>query len=751
MHKRQIPSKKSFLRQPIFYIFGVSWFIIKYLIYSRERFDRSNYYSPNFIHMKHFLMILISLSLLFSGCSRKPATAENPFFAEYNTPFNAPPFDKIQEEHFMPAYLEAMKQNRAEIDAIINNAEVPTFANTILAYDEAGEMLSRVGVVFGALRGAETTSGLQEIAREATPLLTAHGNEIRLNESLFERIKAVYDQKEDLDLNTEEMRLLEMIYRDFERSGAALPADKKEEYKQITERMSMISLQLSDNLLAETNNFRMVIDDEGDLVGLSEDVKNAASEQAKRDGLEGKWSFTLQKPSWTPFLTFSSRRDLREKLYRGYFMRGDNDNEYDNKALFAELIVLRDRFAKLLGYENFASYTIDINMAKTPDNVYNFLQKVWDPALKVAKQEKSDMQRIIDKEGGGFQLASWDWWYYAEKVRKEKYDLDEEIIKPYFTIDNVREGIFYVANRLYGLTFERRNDLPVYHPEVETYEVFDHDGSHLAILYLDNHPRPGKRPGAWCGTFRPGSYKDGEKITPIVNIVQNFTRPSGDAPAMLSWDEANTFFHEFGHALHNFFADGQYRRTSRSVPRDFVELPSQVMENWAGEPEVLKAYAKHYETGEAIPDELISKLQKAEHFNQGFITVEYVAAAFLDMDWHTATFTGDIDVKDFENISMSKIGLIEEIIPRYRTSYFGHIFSSGYAAGYYVYLWAGQLDTDAFEAFKETGELFNQELAGKFRKYILAENGLGEGMEQYVKFRGKEPSIDPLLRSRGLK
>lgn len=701
--------------------------------------------------MNKTFLIFLTMIYLIIGCTSKQTKVDNPFFAEYDTPFQTPPFDKIKEEHFMPAYLEAMKVNKAEIDAIINNQEEPTFENTIVALDRAGEMLSRVSAVFGGLRGAETTPGLQEIAREVTPLLTAHSNDIRLNEVLFERIKKVYEKKESLGLNTEESRLLEMIYRDFERNGAALPADKKEEYKQITERMSMISLQLSDNLLAETNNFRMIVEDEADLIGLSEEVKNAAAEQAKRDGMEGKWAFTLQKPSWTPLLTFSPRRDLREKLYRGYFMRGDNGNEYDNKELFAELMVLRNRFAKLLGYENFAAYTIDINMAKTPENVYNFLQKVWDPALKVSKAERDEMQKIINKEGGDFKLASWDWWYYSEKVRKAKYDLDEDLVKPYFTIDNVRDGIFYVANRLYGITFERRNDIPVYHPEVETYEVFDNDGSHLAVLYIDNHPRPGKRPGAWCGTFRSGGYKDGKKVTPHVTIVQNFTRASGDAPAMLSWDETQTYFHEFGHALHNFFADGQFQRTSRSVPRDFVELPSQIMENWAGEPEVLKVYAKHYQTGEPIPDELIEKLQKAEHFNQGFITVEYVAAAFLDMDWHTAIFTGDIDVNGFENQSMKRIGLIEEIVPRYRTSYFGHIFGSGYAAGYYVYLWAGQLDTDAFEAFKETGDLFNQELAAKFRKHILAENGLGEGMEQYVKFRGKEPSIDPLLRSRGLK
>jgi peptidyl-dipeptidase Dcp len=701
--------------------------------------------------MNKTILISISMILLLFGCTPKAEKVDNPFFAEYDTPFNAPPFDKITEDHFMPAYTEAMKQNKEEIDAIINNTEEPTFENTILAYDNAGEMMSKVGAVFGALRGANTNPRLQEIANEVTPLLTAHSNEIRLNEALFTRIKAVYDKRETLGLDVEQMRLVEMMYRDFERSGAALPEEKKAEIKTLNERMAMISLKMGENVLAETNNFQLVIEDEADLDGLSADVKNAAAEEAKRAGMEGKWVFTLQKPSWTPFLTFSNNRDLREKLYRGYFMRGDNDNDNDNKALFAELMQLRNQYAKIMGFDNFAAYTIDINMAKTPENVYNFLQQVWDPALKIAKQERDDMQNIIKKEGGDFKLESWDWWYYSEKVRKERYDLDEELVKPYFTIENVREGIFYVTNKLYGLTYNRRTDIPVYHEEVETFEVFDNDGSLLAILYIDNHPRPGKRPGAWCGTFRPGSYKDGEKIIPLVTIVQNFTRPSGDAPAMLSWDETNTFFHEFGHALHNFFADGKYQRTSRSVPRDFVELPSQIMENWAGEPEVLKAYAKHYQTGEPIPDDLIAKLQKSEHFNQGFINVEYVAASYLDMDWHTAEFTGEVDVNAFEKASMDKIGLMNEIIPRYRTTYFSHIFGPGYAAGYYVYLWAGQLDTDAFAAFKETGDLFNQELAAKFRKHILAENGLGEGMEQYIKFRGQAPSIDPLLKSRGLK
>ena len=465
----------------------------------------------------------------------------------------------------------------------------------------------------------------------------------------------------------------------------------------------------------------------------------------------GKWLFTLQKPSWIPFLTYSPKRELREKLYKAMYNRCDNGNDHDNKNIIAEMVKLRDERSKLLAYDNFAQYVIDENMAKTPENVYDFLLKVWDPALKVAKSERDEMQKMIDDEGGNFKLQSWDWWYYAEKLRKQKFDLDEEELKPYFSLDNVRGGIFHVANKLYGLTFEERTDIPVYNEEVKTYEVKDEDGTHLAILYIDSYPRPGKRGGAWCGAIRSGSYKDGKKIYPLVYIVTNFTRPTGDKPALLNFDETSTFFHEFGHALHNFFADGHYKRTSRDVPRDYVELPSQVMENWASEPEVLKAYAKHYKTGETIPDELIEKIQKSGHFNQGFATVEYVAASLLDMDWHTIKNTENIDVDKFEKEAMNKIGLIDEIIPRYRSTYFSHIFSGGYSAGYYVYLWAEVLDSDAFNAFKESGDLFNKDLAAKFRKYCLSENGMGDGMEQYLKFRGKEPSIDALLEKRGLK
>ena len=699
--------------------------------------------------MKKLFLIVIAVIMLLPGC-KQAVVEDNPFFTEWDTPFGAPPFDKIDDEHFLPAYVEAIRQQKEEIDLIINNPDAPGFENTIVAFDNSGALMRKVSPVFGGLRGAETNPRLQEIARETTPMLTAHSNEIRMNQDLFQRIQTVYENRESFDLDPEQMRLVERIYRDFERGGAALPEEKREELKRLNERMSMVSLQLSENLLAENNGFKLILEDEADLVGLPPDVISAAAEEAKKAGMEGKWVFTLAKPSWTPFLQFSERRDLREKIYRAYFMRGDNDNEHDNKALFAELMQLRQQASQLRGYDNYADFFLEEQMAERSENVYNFLYQVWEPALARAKGERDDMQAIIDGEGGDFKLESWDWWYYAEKIRGERYDLDEDEVKPYFTLDNVRRGNFLLANKLFGLTFTARPDVPVYHPEVEAFEVTDRDGSSLGVLYIDPHPRPGKRSGAWCGTYRSGSYEDGVKITPIVTIVMNFTRPAGDRPAMLSWDETTTYFHEFGHALHNFFADGRYRRTSRSVPRDFVELPSQILENWAGEPALLKEYALHYETGEPIPAELIEKLSKSEHFNQGFINTEYLAAAIMDMDWHTAVHGDEIDVNAFEEATLKRIGLIDEIIPRYRTANFGHIFGTGYAAGYYVYRWAGVLDADAFYAFKESGDLFNQELAEKFRYYILANNARYEGMDAYVRFRGKEPSIEPFLRQSGL-
>ncbi len=699
--------------------------------------------------MKKINILLITMTIIFAGCA-PDGKKDNPLLMEFDTPYEAPPFDKIEDEHFMPAIEEAISQHKAEIEAIVENPEAPDFENTIVAYDDAGELLTRVNRVFGGLRSAETTDHLQEIARETTPMLSEHRNSIRFNMDLFNRIEEVYENRENMDLDREQERLVEKVYQDFERNGVALPEEERNRLKELNERMSMVSLELGENLLAENNRYKLVLEDEEDLVGLPDHVISAAAEEAEKADKEGKGVFTLSKPSWIPFLQYSERRDLREEIFKEYINRGDNENENDNKELFLELLELRQEMTRMLGFDNYAEYFTDIQMAENPENVYDFLYEVWDPALERAKQERDDMQAIIDREGKDYELEAWDWWYYAEIIREEEYDLDEDQLKPYFTLDNVRKGNFALANKLYGLTFEERPEVPVYHEEVEAFEVYDNDGSHLGILYIDAHPRPGKRSGAWCGTYRSGGYEDGEKIAPIVTIVMNFTRPTGDQPAMLSWDETTTYFHEFGHALHNFFADGRYDRTRRSVPRDFVELPSQILENYAAEPELLKEYAIHYETGEAIPDELIEKIHNSRYFNQGFQQTEYFAAAILDMDWHTAEITPDIDVNEFEKASMDGIGLIDEIIPRYRTTNFQHIFGSGYAAGYYVYRWAGVLDADAFQAFKETGDIFNQELAEKFRKYIMAKNSIYEGMDAYIKFRGEEPSIEPFLERSGL-
>ena len=697
--------------------------------------------------------VLIFILAIFVSCNSKTETKtdmQNPFLAKYDTPFEVPPFEQIKNEHYLPAVEEGIRQQQIEIDAITDNSEAASFDNTILAFDQSGELLKRVSDVFFNLNSANTNEEMQALAREISPKITDHQDNIMLNKALFKRVKAVYQKREDSGFDHEQIRVVEKYYQDFERNGANLTDEDQVKLRSLNQELSGLRLKFGENLLAETNkNFQLVIDKEADLSGLPEAVIAAAADEAEKTGMTGKWVFTLQKPSLIPFLQYADSRDLREKIYRGYFMRGNNDNEFDNKSVLSRIVKLRNEKANLLGFPNHAAYVIDNNMAKTPEKVYDFLYELWKPALEVAKKERAEMQAIVDREGGGFNLESWDWWYYAEKLRKEKYDLDESEIKPYFSLSNVRDGVFYVANKLYGIQFEKRDDVPVYHPEVEAWEVKDVDGSHLGILYMDFHPRDSKRVGAWNTSYRDQEYTDGEKTQyPITSIVCNFTRPSGDAPALLSFDEVTTLFHEFGHALHGLFTDGPYQRTAGNVPRDFVELPSQVMENWAAEPEVLKVYAKHYKTGELIPDELVKKIVNSGQFNQGFATVEYLAASILDMDWHTQDFNGD--VLAFEKTSMDRIGLIDEIIPRYRSPYFAHIFSGGYSAGYYVYIWAAVLDADAFAAFKESGDLFNPELAAKFRT-LLAKSGSEEGMVVYRNFRGQEPSIEPLLKRRGLK
>ena len=701
--------------------------------------------------MKKIGLSILALSLLTSAYSinkEQKKDMSNPFFSEYTTPFQVPPFNEIKLEHYLPAFEQGIVEQSAEIKAITDNKKEPTFKNTILAFDQSGDLLDKAGVFFN-MNSANTNDEMQALAREITPKLSTHRDNIMLNMDLFKRVKAVYEKRNELNLDAEQKRAVEKYYEDFERSGANLPADKQAELRKLNDELSMLSLKFGENTLAETNkNFKLVIDNEADLKGLPSDVIDAAAELAKKAGMEGKWIFTPQTPSMIPFLQYAENRDLREKLYKGYINRGNNGNEFDNKQVIEKIVTLRDQRANLLGYANHAAYVADVNMAKTPENINDFLLKLWTPALERAKTERADMQAMIDKEGGNFKLAMWDWWYYAEKVRKAKYDLDEAQLKPYFSLKNVVDGMIYTATKLYNIKFIKRTDLPVYHEEAITYEVQEADGKHIGIFYMDFHPRAGKRNGAWCTSFRDQSYKNGQLVSPVISIVCNFTRPAGEVPALLSFDEVTTLFHESGHALHGLFTDGPYRRTAGNVPRDFVELPSQIMENWSKEPEVLRVYAKHYQTGEVIPEKLISKLDKSAQFNQGFETVEYLAASLLDMDYHTKPFNGD--VLAFEKASMDKIGLIDEIVPRYRSTYFAHTFSGGYSAGYYVYIWAAVLDADAFDAFKQSGDIFNPDYAAKFRT-LLTKSGSDEGMTIYKSFRSQEPSIEPLLKRRGLK
>jgi peptidyl-dipeptidase Dcp len=691
---------------------------------------------------------MTGLLLVLLACNGQApdGQADNPFFAPYNTEYDVQPFDRIKPEHFIPAFEEGMKRQNAEIEAIIINSEAPTFDNTIAALDLTGELLGEVSAVFFSLTGSNTNDEIQQISQEMAPRLAAHRDEIRLNKQLFERIKAVYDSRVELDLDAEQEFLLENMYGDYVRSGALLNDDDQTRLKEINKQLSMLRVNFSKNLLAETNAFKMVIEDESDLAGLPDAVVEAAVEAAAEAEMEGKWVFTTHKPSMLPFLTYADNRELRQKLYTAYIMRGDNDNDNDNKLIMADIIKLRVERAQLLGYDTYADFVLERRMAKTPEKVYDLLNRLWDAALPVAKNEVKEMQEIIDREGGGFKLASWDWWYYAEKLRKEKYDLDDNELRPYFQLDKVREGAFSVANQLYGLTFEPLEGMPKPHPDAQVFLVKEADGSHCTVMYMDFHPRSSKRGGAWCGGFRRQSKTGGKEVDPIINLVCNFTKPSGETPSLLSLEEVETLFHEFGHALDGMLADVTYR--SRYSSSDFSELPSQIMEHWAFEPEVMKQYAKHYQTGEAIPDRLIEKIANSRHFNQGFITVEYLAASLLDMKYHTLDEVSDIDVVAFENQYFDEIGLIPEIISRYRSTYFAHIVG-GYAAGYYGYIWSGVLDNDAFEAFKETS-LFDQETAQRFRTSVLKRNGTADFMEMYVDFRGREPRIEPLLKNRGL-
>lgn len=698
--------------------------------------------------MKTTFLLLFITGLLLSSCLTQE---ENPFFSEFDTPFQVPPFDKIQEEHYLPAFKEGMELQNMEIEAIVNNPEAPTFENTIEAIERTGSLLRKVSSVFYVLNGSMTNDNMQEIAKEIAPLSSKHRDNIWLNEKLFQRVNAVYEQKDKLDLTTEQNTLLVKYDKDFVRRGAKLDEEKKTRLKEINQEMSILTVKFGENVLKENNRFEMVIDKKEDLAGLPQAVISGAAEAAKEREYEGKWVFTIHKPSMIPFLQYSENRALREKIFKAYINKGNNNDELDNKDNLAKIATLRVERANLLGYKTHADYVLENNMAKKPENVYKFLEQLWKPALKMAKREAKELQEMISKEGHDFKLQAWDWWYYAEKLKKAKYALDEEMLRPYFKLENVREGAFLVASKLYGIQFIEREDIPKYHEDAKVFEVKEADGSHIGIFYTDYFPRASKRGGAWMNNFRKQSRLYGKEIYPVITNNGNFSKPTGDKPALISSEEVSTLFHEFGHALHGLLSDCTYNRLSgTSVPRDFVEMQSQIMENWAFEPEVLKMYAKHYETGEVIPQELIDKLEKASHFNQGFVTIEYLAASFLDMDWHTLTEAKELDVHEFETQSLNKIGLIPEIIVRYKSPYFNHIFSGGYASGYYSYIWAEVLDADAFQAFKETS-LFDQKTAQSFRENILEKGGTEDPMVLYKRFRGAEPKVEYLLKKRGLK
>lgn len=709
--------------------------------------------------MKKISLIIASfLSVFLIACNEQENTtntmqSDNPLLQEYTNKYGIPPFDQIKNEHFLPAFKTVMEEQLVEIQKIVDNTEEPTFENTIEALEYSYLGLSKVSAVFYNYLSINTDDELQQIAQEMATLSTQHSAEIMYNKALFDRVKAVFNNQQNLELTQEQKMLLEETYKMFVRAGVDLPEDKQNRLKEINEQLSKLTLQFDNNNLAEVNNFKLVIENEADLSGLPQNIIDGAAEVATEEGMDGKWVFTIHKPVLIPFLQYADNRDLREQMFKAYINLGDNDNEYDNKNIIAQIVNLRVEKAHLLGYNTYAEYVLEENMSKTPDKVYEFLNDLFEKSLAVEEQEAKDLQAMIDAEGGNFQLEPWDWWYYTEKIRKQKYDLEEEVVRQYFQLDTVVKGLFAVVKNLYNLDIEELTNVPTPHPDAKAFKITDGTtGEHIGVLFMDFYPRASKQSGAWMDNYVNQYKLDGVNNRPVITNVLNFTKPTGNSPALLSMDEVSTLFHEFGHGLHGLLSQCTYPSLSgTSVARDFVELPSQVMENWANDPVVIKTFAKHYQTGEVIPDELLEKLDNASKFNQGFASVEYLAASLLDMDYHSISETQDnFDVNAFETASMQKIHMPDQIVVRYRSTYFGHIFAGGYSAGYYSYIWAEVLDADAYQAFKETGDVYNQDVAKAFRTNILEKGGTVDPMELYVSFRGKEPNVDALLQKRGL-
>ena len=694
----------------------------------------------------------IALSL-FLFCTVNMINAQNPFFEKYNTPHQTVPFDKIKNEHYEPAMLEGIKLHEAEIEAIINNHEAPTFANTIVAYEKSGKFLDRVTTVFGNLRSAETNDDLQKIAQKMIPLLSEHSNNISLNEKLFQRVKAVYKQKSKLSLTIEQAKLLDDIYDGFVRRGANLQGEARNKYRELSKKLSTLTLQFGENNLKETNNFQLVLTQKEQLAGLPEGIVEAAAQTAREKGVEG-WVITLHAPSYVPFMTYASNRELRKELYMAYNTKCTKDNEFNTLDIVKDLVNTRMQIAQLLGYKSYADYTLKERMAENSKNVYKLLDQLLDAYTPTAKAEYNEVQELArSTQGKEFRLMPWDWSYYSDQLKNKKFSLNDEMLRPYFELSNVKEGVFGLATQLYGITFRKNSEIPVYHPDVDAYEVLDKDGSFLAVLYTDFHPRAGKRAGAWMTSFK-GQWIDdqtGENSRPHITLVMNFTKPTESKPALLTFDEVNTFLHEFGHGLHGIFANTHYESLSgTSVYRDFVELPSQIMENFAVEKDFLSTFAKHYQTGEIIPDTLVQRIIDSSNFNVAYACLRQVSFGLLDMGWYTRTtpFTGD--VKAYEQKAWEKAQILPVVEGTCMSAQFSHIFAGGYSAGYYSYKWAEVLDADAFSLFMQKG-IFNQEVAQSFRNNILSKGGTEHPMTLYKRFRGQEPTIDALLIRNGIK
>lgn len=703
---------------------------------------------------KKILLIMAITSLSIVACKQEAnsnAESNNPFLQAYDTPFEVPPFDKIKDEHYKPAILEGIKQQQAEVDAIIDNKDSPTWENTILAMEISGDLLKRATNVFYNMSSANTNEIIEKIAQEISPDLSSHQDNIYLNSKLFAKVKTIWESRASLNLSTEQIKILENTYKSFVRSGANLNENDKKVLREINAELSLLSVKFGQNILNDTNNFELVIDSVEDLEGLPEGIIEAAAETAKEKNKVGKWVFTVQNSSVMPFIQYAKNRNLREKLYLAYKNRGNNGGATDNNQNAIKMVNLRLQKSKLLGFDTYADYALEETMAKTPSKVNDLLDQLWEPAILNAKGEIDEIKKMMQTDGIKDEVKPWDYSYYSEKIRKAKFDLDEQEVAPYFSLEQVQKGVFMVTQKLWGLNYKQLKDIPTYHVDATVWEVTEANGDILGILYMDMHPRESKRGGAWMTSYKEQTTQDGKRIPPVISIVCNFTKPTSSTPSLLTFDEVTTFFHEFGHALHGLMSNVKYESLAgTSVSRDFVELPSQVMENWASDPTVLKMYAKHYQTDEVIPDALIQKLDRASKFGQGFATAEYLASSILDMNFHAITESIQGTASDYEATVMKSIGLPTAITARHSSTHFSHIFSGGYSAGYYSYIWSGVLDTDAFEQFKITGDLFNQEKAQSFRKNILERGGTEDPMVLYVRFKGSEPSIEPLLKKRGL-